>query len=162
MFLRQAFASLAIAFTAALVGAQTCAPAAIPIGQPGLIGITPGCIGAVPLPALPAGNPGFALFATPLPVPPSFVFLVFSGFAPPPFAALPPGIACPFFGGPALLPTAYIGAFFIGVTPGPLPPFALPIPPGLAPGSLFLTVQTAAYVPGPGCIALSNGTTITN
>jgi hypothetical protein len=162
MFTRLLQTAFALTLTAAAATAQMCAPAGIPIGQPGLIGIAPMCVGAIPVPALPAGNPGFGVAAMPLPTPPSFVFLVFSGFAPPPFAMLPPGLACPAFGTPALLPTAYLGAFFIGVTPGPLPVFPLPVPPGMPPGSLFLTVQTAAFVPGPSCVALSNGLTITN
>ncbi|MFY9340990.1 MAG: hypothetical protein WAT39_00780 [Planctomycetota bacterium] len=162
MFARFVTTAFAITFALASANAQLCAPAAIPLGQPGLIGIAPVCVGAIPVPALPGGNPGFGIATMPLPTPPSFVFLVFSGFAPPPFAALPAAMTCAPFGLPALLPTAYLGAFFLGVTPGPLPVFPLPVPPGILPGTLFLTVQTAAFVPGPGCVALSNGTTITN
>ncbi len=162
MFLRITSTALTFALCLANASAQSCGPAVIPIGQPGLIGFTPACLGAMPLPLPPGGNPGFAIFAGSLPMPLSFEFLVFSGFAPPPFAAIPPGMLCGAFGLPGTLPAAYIGAFYVGVSMPAPPPFALPVPPGFPPGALFLTVQTAGYNPVTGCIAISNGTTITN
>lgn len=163
MFLRLASTALSFALCLASGAAQSCTPAGMPLGQPGLIGFAPSCVGSIPLAALPGGNPGFAISAGVMPVPPSFMFLMFSGFAPPPFVALPAGLLCGGFGLPGTIPAAYLGAFYVGVSgPTPPPPFSLPIPPGFAPGTLFLTVQTAAYNPAAGCLAVSNGTTITN
>lgn len=164
--LAKLFLALSLAAPAA---AQFCGPAGMPIGQPALAGAMPMCVGALPLPLPSGGNPGFAISSFAPAVPPgSPTYLLISGFSPPPFVPLPAGVLCAAFGLPGTIP-APVGPFplvaFAGPAgPGPGAPVSLPVPGGIAPGLLFLTVQTIAFVSSPRglCAAVSNGTTITN
>ena len=55
------YALVALSSIAGSVASQTCAPVTIPLGQPALIADMPVCVGVMPLPLPPGGNPGFAL-----------------------------------------------------------------------------------------------------
>ena len=155
---------LAFALSIAAARAQTCTPAGIPIGQPGLFGFMPACVGTVPVPMPPGGNAGFAIAPGSLPIPPgSLQYLAISGYAPPPFASIPAGFLCAGFGLPGTYPMALLGVLSAGVVgPLPPPPVPLPIPPGFAPGTLFVTIQTVGFNLAAGCVVISNGTTVTN
>ena len=162
-------ALIALSSLAGSAASQTCAPVTIPLGQPALIADMPVCVGVMPLPLPPGGNPGFAL-STFVPAAPagSPTYLLLSGFSPPPFMALPAPILCGGFGLPGTIPMPVGGFPFLIAAgpagPGPGAPVSLPIPGGIPPGSLFLAVQTVVAIGGPFgmCIGVTNGITVTN
>ena len=152
--------------------AQTCAPTALPLGQPGLVMTFPACSGAMPLPLPAGGNAGFGISSFMPMVPPgSPTILLISGFSPPPFLPIPAGLLCGGYGLPGTIPFPVPG--FPIVVPagpaGPLPgapvPIAFPGPEIAPPGSVFVAIQSLALVVAPGalpCIAISDGITVTN
>jgi hypothetical protein len=134
-----------------------------PSGQPVLAAIRPTLRNTVPLAVVEVvGNPAFQIHSAVVHpgVPAGSPMFLLIGFPVPPPVPFPPALLNPIYGLPGLLAMPNVAAAaYVGVA-GTLgnPAYSLPLPPGLGPMGLTLSVQNAVFTPGG--IALAGATGI--